>query len=49
MSNINFQMEIEKRDDLKQDLDILINQIRSLSKISIKEKIAKLSIEEEGD
>ena len=49
MSYINFQMEIEKRDDLKQDLDILINQIRTLLKISIKEKIAKLSIEEEGD
>ena len=46
MSYINFQMEIEKRDDLKQDLDILINQIRTLSKIRIKEKIAKLTDDE---
>ena len=33
-------------DHLKEDSDILINQIRTLSKIRIKEKIAKLSNEE---
>jgi mRNA interferase MazF len=31
---------------LKEDSDILINQIRTLSKIRIKEKIAKLSSQE---
>ena len=41
-----YRLRIEKRDDLKQDSDILINQIRTLSKIRIKEKIAKLSNEE---
>ncbi len=39
-------MRISSREDLKQDSDILINQIRTLSKIRIKEKIAKISIEE---
>ena len=34
------------REDLKQDSDILINQIRTLSKIRIKEKIAKLTDDE---
>jgi mRNA interferase MazF len=41
-----YRMRIEKRDDLIDDSDILINQIRTLSKVRIKEKIAKLTSEE---
>ena len=36
-------MRISSIEDLKQDSDILINQIRTLSKVRIKEKIAKLT------
>ena len=38
-----YRMRIKSRDNLKQDSDILINQIRTLSKVRIKEKIAKLT------
>ena len=38
-----YRMRIEKRDNLKQDSDILINQIRTLSKQRIGEKIAELT------
>lgn len=38
-----YRMRISARDKLKEDSDILINQIRTLSKIRVKEKIAKLS------
>jgi mRNA interferase MazF len=41
-----YRMRIEKRDNLKQDSDILINQIRTLSKIRITDKIAKLTSNE---
>jgi mRNA interferase MazF len=41
-----YRIRIQSREGLKQDSDILINQIRTLSKIRIKEKIAKLSNEE---
>ncbi|MCT7557624.1 type II toxin-antitoxin system PemK/MazF family toxin [Aliarcobacter butzleri] len=41
-----YRMRISLREDLKQDSDILINQIRTLSKIRIKEKIAKLTDDE---
>ena len=41
-----YRLRIKKRDNLKEDSDILINQIRTLSKTRIKEKIAKLSNEE---
>jgi mRNA interferase MazF len=41
-----YRMRIKKRDDLKEDSDILINQIRTFSKIRIKEKIAKLTEDE---
>ena len=41
-----YRTRIEKRDDLKENSDILINQIRTLSKIRIKEKIAKLTLQE---
>ena len=37
-----YRMRIQARDKLKQDSDILINQIRTLSKQRIGEKIAKL-------
>jgi len=36
-------MRIAKRDRLEQDSDILINQVRSLSKQGVGEKIAALS------
>jgi len=38
-----YRMRISKREGLKEDSDILINQIRALSKIRIREKIAKLT------
>lgn len=41
-----YRMRLTIRDNLKQDSDILINQIRSLSKTRIKEKIAKLTDDE---
>ncbi len=41
-----YRMRIEKRDNLKQDSDILINQIRTLSKQRIGEKIAELTNDE---
>ncbi len=41
-----YRMRILKRDSLKQDSDILINQIRTLSKQRIGEKIAKLTNDE---
>ena len=41
-----YRKRVRKRENLKQDSDILINQIRTLSKVRIKEKIATLSKEE---
>ena len=41
-----YRMRILKRDNLKQDSDILINQIRTLSKQRNGEKIAKVTNEE---
>jgi mRNA interferase MazF len=41
-----YRMRITKRDKLKHDSDILINQIRTLSKQRIGEKIAQLTEEE---
>ncbi|SFV58128.1 Programmed cell death toxin YdcE [hydrothermal vent metagenome] len=41
-----YRLRIAKRDDLKEDSDILINQIRSLSKQRIGKKIAKLTQKE---
>ena len=38
-----YRMRLPVRDGLKEDSDILINQIRSLSKTRIKEKVAKLT------
>jgi mRNA interferase MazF len=38
-----YRFRITKRDKLKQDSDILINQIRTLSKQRVGEKIAQLS------
>ena len=38
-----YRMRISARGGLKEDSDILINQIRTLSKTRIKEKIAKLT------
>lgn len=38
-----YRMRITKRDKLNQDSDILINQIRTLSKQRIGEKIAQLN------
>jgi len=41
-----YRLRILKRDNLKEDSDIIINQIRSLSKQRIGEKIAQLTDEE---
>jgi mRNA interferase MazF len=41
-----YRMRITKRDSLQQDSDILINQVRSLSKQRIGEKIAELTSSE---
>ena len=41
-----YRLRIEKRDNLKEDSDVLINQITTLNKFKIKEKIAKLTQEE---
>ncbi len=44
IDNMNpYRMRIAKREGLKEDSDILINQIRTLSKTRIKEKIARLT------
>ncbi len=41
-----YRMRIKKRDNLREDSDILINQIRTLSKQRVGEKIGKLTSEE---
>ncbi len=41
-----YRMRITQRDNLKQDSDVLINQVRTLSKLRIKEKIAAITDEE---
>ncbi len=41
-----YRMKIPKREGLKNDSDILINQIRTLSKVRIKEKTATLTHDE---
>jgi len=41
-----YRMKITQRDNLKQDSDLLINQVRTLSKLRIKEKIATITDEE---
>ena len=41
-----YRIRIQNRDNLIDDSDILINQIRTLSKVRIKEKIAKLTDDE---
>ena len=41
-----YRIRVHKRDNLKQDSDVLINQIRTLSKIRIKEKIAAITDDE---
>lgn len=38
-----YRMRLPSREGLKEDSDILINQIRSLSKTRIKDKIAKIT------
>jgi mRNA interferase MazF len=41
-----YRVRIENRDNLIDDSDVLINQITTLNKFKIKEKIAKLTQEE---
>jgi mRNA interferase MazF len=41
-----YRMRIIQRDNLKEDSDVLINQIRTLSKLRIKEKIATITDKE---
>ena len=38
-----YRMRLTQRDNLKQDSDVLINQVRTLSKLRIKEKIATIT------
>ena len=38
-----YRMRLNQRDNLKQDSDILINQVRTLSKLRIKEHIATIT------
>jgi len=38
-----YRMRIFKRDNLKEDSDVLINQVRTLSKLRIKEKIGSVT------
>jgi len=38
-----YRMRLDQRDNLKQDSDVLINQVRTLSKLRIKEKIATIN------
>ena len=41
-----YRVRIQNRDNLIDDSDVLINQITTLNKFKIKEKIAKLTQEE---
>ena len=41
-----FRVRLKKRGDLVHDSDVLINQVRTLSKLRIKEKIASITDEE---
>ena len=41
-----YRMRITKREKLKEDSDLLINQVKTLSKLRIKEKIATVTNEE---
>jgi mRNA interferase MazF len=41
-----YRLRIQNRDNLIDDSDVLINQITTLNKFKIKEKIAKLTQEE---
>lgn len=41
-----YRMRITKRENLKENSDLLINQVKTLSKLRIKEKIATVTDEE---
>jgi len=41
-----YRMRISQRENLKEDSDLLINQVKTLSKLRIKEKIATVTDEE---
>ena len=41
-----YRMRISQRENLKEDSDLLINQVKTLSKLRIKEKIAIVTNEE---
>ena len=41
-----YRMRISQRENLKEDSDLLINQVKTLSKLRIKEKIATVTNEE---
>ena len=41
-----YRMRIPQRENLKEDSDLLINQVKTLSKLRIKEKIATVTDEE---
>ena len=41
-----YRLRINSRDNLDQDLDVLINQIRTIKKVKIKEKVSEVSSDE---
>jgi len=44
-----YRIRLTKRDNLQKDSDILINQVRTLSKLRIKDKIATVTASEYQD
>ena len=41
-----YRLRIKSRDNIEQDLDVLINQIRTIKKVKIKEKVAEVTLDE---
>lgn len=41
-----YRLRIKSRDNLDQDLDVLINQIRTIKKVKIKEKVSEVTLDE---
>ena len=41
-----YRLRIKSRDNIDQDLDVLINQIRTIKKVKIKEKVSEVSSDE---
>lgn len=41
-----YRLRIKSRDNIDQDLDVLINQIRTIKKVKIKEKVSEVTLDE---